>query len=343
MRELIRLLIAAVFYYSGIVGLVLQVMQRSRRRLIILNYHQAEGEMLPRQMRYLRDHFRVLHLDEALEEFYAPLQDGKGKQRGGDKRLPLVLTFDDGYLDNYLTGLQLASSLRVPITIFLIPGYVESGRCFWWLVPDYLLSHTEMKTVKLDERVYNLAHPVDRAELRRDIDRRLRYAPSVAQREAFLDELQHVFEVKLPCRSHGSTETVLPLNWEEMRLMEQSGWVSFGAHTQHHPILGYLDDPAEVIDEVKRSRLVLEEALGHPVHSFAYPVGKLEHVGSHGVMAVKEAGFKWALTTIEEANTPQTDPLLLRRLPGDLTQHWLIMACELVGLLGVVSRIRKKL
>jgi hypothetical protein len=57
---------------------------------------------------------------------------------------------------------------------------------------------------------------------------------------------------------------------------------------------------------------------------------------------VKSTGYKWAVTTIEEVNTQQTDPYLLRRLPGDITQHWLILASELVGLLGIFSRLRKK-
>ena len=57
---------------------------------------------------------------------------------------------------------------------------------------------------------------------------------------------------------------------------------------------------------------------------------------------MKAAGYKWAVTTIEEVNAPQVDPYLLRRLPGDITQHWLIMASELVGLLGIFSRLRKK-
>ena len=124
--------------------------------------------------------------------------------------------------------------------------------------------------------------------------------------------------------------------------MEESGVVSFGAHTMRHPILGYLADPAEVQQEVGECRRVLEQQLGHPVRIFAYPVGKPEHIGEEGLQAVKEAGYGWALTTIEEVNNPQTDPYLLRRLPGDLAQHWLVMASELVGLLGVVSRLRKK-
>src|SRR6185437_15247742 len=95
--------------------------------------------------------------------------------------------------------------------------------------------------------------------------------------------------------------------------------------------------------EVGECRRVLERHLGHPVATFAYPLGKLEHIGAEGPRAVREAGYRWALTTIEERNTPETDPYLLRRLPGDITLHWLVMASELVGLLGNTSRLLARL
>src|SRR5579885_8970 len=130
MRRRILICIAACFYYSGLVALARWYAQRGRRRLVILNYHRATGDTLRRQLLYLRRHYRIMHLEDALEEFYAPSLPG---QTRSDRRIPLVLTFDDGYRDNYTYAFQLACELRVPITVFLIPGYVESGERFWWL------------------------------------------------------------------------------------------------------------------------------------------------------------------------------------------------------------------
>src|SRR5438067_4891813 len=91
--------------------------------LVILNYHRASGGDLRRHLLYLRRHYRMLHLEEALEELYT----SKPTERMCDRRTPLVLTFDDGYRDNYTHAFALARELRVPLTIFLVPGYVESG------------------------------------------------------------------------------------------------------------------------------------------------------------------------------------------------------------------------
>ena len=72
MRERLRICIAACFYYSGLVKLAYRLSQRFERQLIILNYHSAVGENLRHQLRYLSLYYRVMHLEDALKEFYAP-------------------------------------------------------------------------------------------------------------------------------------------------------------------------------------------------------------------------------------------------------------------------------
>ncbi len=341
MYERLRLLLAGCFYYSGLVTLAIWWKQRSGQQLIVLNYHNAGGN-LASQMRYLRRHYRIMHLEEALEEFYAQQSGNQAKKDSRDRRIPMVLTFDDGYLDNYIDAARLARMLEVPITIFLIPGYVESGNYFWWLAGKKLVSLIKADKVTFDEQAYDLKNTAERAKLAKAIDTRLRNAQSVAARETFLAELQQTLGVSLPKRGE-SNDAVLPMTWEQIRELEQGGWVSFGAHTMHHPILAYLSDTTEVQSEVEESRRVLEQKLGHPIRSFAYPVGKMQHIGDAGLQAVKTAGYKWAVTTFEEVVTLQSDPLLLGRLPGDIDLHWTVMACELTGLLGIVSRFKKYL
>lgn len=335
--ERLRIVLAAIFYYSGITNLALRAKERSDRRLLILNYHNADGQ-LAKQMRYLQRHYRIVHLHEALDELY----DQSPQSIGRDRRLPLVLTFDDGYLDNYTEGFRLAQRYQVPITIFVIPGYIESGQYFWWLAARKLVSQLPLAVITFAERSYNLQQVQDRQQLIRAIDARARQATSVAEREAFLSEIQLALGIALPCRERDASDSNIPMTWEQMQEMDASGLVSFGAHTMNHPILAHLSAHTELMYEIKESRRMLEEKIGYPIRSFAYPVGKFQHIGEQGVEAVRAAGYTWAVTTFEELNTRDTDPLLLGRMPGDTELHWMVMAAELVGLLGVVSRIRKK-
>lgn len=338
MRERIRVFIAACFYYSGLVKLAHWRKRRSGRRLIILNYHRATGDNLRQQMCYLRRHYRITHLETALEELYA---EHNGKKEAHDRRIPLVLTFDDGYRDNFTYGFALARELQIPITIFLIPCYTERGDRFWWLEGKRLVKHAQVDNVTVEGRLYSLNRTEEQESLAQIIDTRLRHSRSVAEREAYLESLRESLNVSSTITLE--EELSSPLTWAEIYKMEESGLVSFGAHTMHHPVLAYLSDPEEVRREVHECRTVLEQKLTQSVYTFAYPIGKFEHFGEQGIQAVKEAGYRWALTTIEAINTPQSDPFLLNRLPGDIEQHWLVMASELVGLLGIFSRLRKKL
>ncbi len=105
--------------------------RRLRRRfpLVILCHHLVSDQPHPmgistegflEQLRYLKRHYRLVRLREGLEL----LASGRMEQPTA------VLTFDDGYEDNFLT---LRAVLRVepaPITLFVCPELSEKGKPF---------------------------------------------------------------------------------------------------------------------------------------------------------------------------------------------------------------------
>ena len=331
MRHL-KILIAACLYYSGLVGLRRWWIQQLRRRLIILNYHAASGGDLRQHLLYLQHHYRLVHLEEALEELFSV-----SSHEGQDRRTPLALTFDDGYYDNYTHCLALASELHIPLTIFLIPGYIETGDRFWWLEPDYLVAHASVSEVTTDGRMYHLNISKERAALAQVIDSRIRFASSVSERETYLRDMRQLLAV--PYAVTLEEKSNLPISWAEVEALKKSEWISFGGHTMHHPLLAYLTDPRESEDEVRESRSVLEQHLGSPVRSFAYPVGKLRDIGEQGVRSVQKAGYAWAVTTISGINTPQRNPYLLHRFGVDVEEHWLIIAAKASGLWNLLINL----
>lgn len=335
MRRQVGMIVAAFFYYSGLLRLARRWMQRRDQTLIILNYHRASGGDLRQHLLYLRSHYRMMHLEEALEEIYNSNGENKPKR---DRRTLLTLTFDDGYYDNYTHAFTLAKELQVPITIFLIPGYIESGKPFWWLEGRHLANLTQIEKVTIEGYTYQLELPEEREKLVQAIDSHLFHATSVAEREAFLENARQALAVPLETKEETA---VRPLTWAEVQEMGQSGWVSFGAHTMHHPILAYMTDQEEVCREVSDCRTILEQQLGYPVRAFAYPVGKPEHIGEQGLQAVRDAGYSWAVTTVNGVSTIQSDPFLLQRQLGDVTRHWLVMAAEVSGIWKLFSPLWK--
>ena len=296
-----------------------------RPGLIILNYHRASGGDLRHHLLYLRQHYRIMHLEEALDELYRP--DKQGMQIH-DRRTPLVVTFDDGYRDLYTHAFPIVSELQVPITAFIVPGYIGSGNCFWWQAGDYLVEQAQVDKITIEGCTYHLDQHDERKALAQVIYTHARQARSVEEREAFLALVREALAI--PSLVLPEEEAVL--NWAEIREMEESGWVSFGAHTMHHPVLAYLRDPEEVQREVSECRSAIEQQLGHSIGTFAYPIGRAEHIGVRAKQAVQEAGYDWAVTTIYGVNTTRSDPRQLRRIETDVARHWLLLAAETSGI-----------
>jgi len=319
---------AAFAYYSGLVALARWWTQRCGRRVIILNYHRASNGDLRSHFLYLRRHYRVLPLEQALEELCVPAQGGA---RTRDRRTPLALTFDDGYHDHYTHAARLATELQTPITIFLIPGYIDSGRRFWWHEGEQVVRQAQVDTVTVDSQTYQLDRLEDQRALARLVAQRARFARSVAAREEFLADLRQSLGIPATAVTPADDDPSRPLTWAEARRMEEAGWVTFGAHSVNHPVLSYLSDPAEIKREVSECRTALEDQLGRPVRTFAYPIGKVEHIGDHALQAVREAGYGWAVSTIPGYNAPDSDPHLLRRTYSDTSEHWRVVAARTAG------------
>jgi peptidoglycan/xylan/chitin deacetylase (PgdA/CDA1 family) len=86
--------------------------------------------------------------------------------------------------------------------------------------------------------------------------------------------------------------------------------IEFGAHTRTHPCLPDVADET-VADEVESSRWDLEEALGIPVRTFAYPYGRLD---DRAVAAAERTGFVGACTTDPRLARLDDHPLLIPRI-----------------------------
>jgi peptidoglycan/xylan/chitin deacetylase (PgdA/CDA1 family) len=99
------------------------------------------------------------------------------------------------------------------------------------------------------------------------------------------------------------------LSWPKLAEISRHG-IEIGAHSHTHPELDTL--PArERAEEARLPKLLLEERLGVPVSSFAYPFGLYDRPVREAVAA---AGYTAACTMNSWAATPGDHPLELPRL-----------------------------
>jgi peptidoglycan/xylan/chitin deacetylase (PgdA/CDA1 family) len=108
-------------------------------------------------------------------------------------------------------------------------------------------------------------------------------------------------------------EQLRPLSWREVGELRAEG-MSVGSHTWSHRNLARLSiDEAE--RDLRRSREVLEERLGEPVRTIAYPWGKLgRHVTAETFTAAGRAGYELGLISLPRAVRDSDGALRVARL-----------------------------
>lgn len=114
------------------------------------------------------------------------------------------------------------------------------------------------------------------------------------------------------------------MDWGAAHDLETAGF-HCGAHSMTHPRLTQLS-PAACREELLRSRLVLEDQLGHEVRHLAYPFGLYDRTVS---AIAAETGYRSACSVRIGFSPPDDDVLALHRVPVIGQDSLLDFVCRL--------------
>lgn len=323
-----------------------------RRRLspvgLILQYHRVIAAPTdPHILCVTPDHFEA-HLQVvrqcgqpvSLRQLVQSLRSGRLIERA------IVVTFDDGYADNLHYARPLLARYAVPATVFVSTAYIDHPREFWWdelerlvLTPGTLPETVALQidgarhAWRLGERAcyseaewrqrqdWDLARPDDPTE-RHALFRGLYgvlHPLDNQQREAALDQLAAL--AQQPQRRRATHRM---LTAREVVELAADGLVEIGAHTHTHPALAALPEEAQRA-EISDSKTILEELLGAPVTSFAYPHGAASRATRQ---AVRDAGYRCACSNVRDNVWRGSDLFQLPRIrvkdwDGETFARWL--------------------
>jgi peptidoglycan/xylan/chitin deacetylase (PgdA/CDA1 family) len=282
----------------------------SQTKYLILCYHRVGTEGIPYyctlppaqfelQMRYLRNHCRVLSLAQLVEEMRNP-DSARGQA--------VAVTFDDGYSDLYRYALPILKKYQIPATIYLTADCIESGEVAWYDRIFLALQVASGSVIELPMEG-GLRLPLGSVQQRIESAARivsvLRNTPA-SQRKSLCALLEQ--QVSLPLDKLAGRM----LSWSQVREMRSAG-IFFGSHTLSHPVLSQL--PIEEAErELRESRAILENRLGEPVLDFAFPFGRPEDCGPLAYELAARCGYRSAVTTTWGYNTAGANMHALRRV-----------------------------
>ncbi len=333
-RAAVKSVLANTVYYSGLLSAIERYRSRSTPSgsCIILMYHRVlpqdrgvngrpdweryqslpgivvSPEMFEAQMRFLARDYQVISTNELLKT----LDSGK-------LLLPrsVVLTFDDGWRDNYVYAFPVLKKLNLPATIFLATGFINTNRIFWpERVIDYLTSGDRSASELLAGadtpippaigKLIEAAGEVGPAAQLHLLDRLVAEMKLMAPdaRDILMKSLFSDATEKDPARS----EVRVMLDWQEIAEMFSAG-ITFGSHGVSHELLTMVDSGQQE-RELRESREVIEKRIGGTVDIFAYPNGNHDDQIKR---LVRRAGYRCAMAVTKAHVSHQSDRYSLGR------------------------------
>jgi peptidoglycan/xylan/chitin deacetylase (PgdA/CDA1 family) len=257
------------------------------------------------QLSYLAERYRFVSLDEVSNMIngHEPLISGG-----------IVVTFDDGYQDNYTLARPVLISHAIPATIFVATGAVDGRIPIWTHELREAVLGGSRRVVDLRPFGWELwlfETVQDRQRCLESLRKRLKALPE-DQRKRTATAVFHELGWDKEAQSNARVLSTLMMTWEMIRGLRKDG-MTIGAHTVSHPILTSISEE-DAEREIMESKRCIEAQVGEPVRHFAYPNGTRRDWSSAVQNLVRRAGFQSACTTVYGTNTLGTDLYALQRV-----------------------------
>jgi peptidoglycan/xylan/chitin deacetylase (PgdA/CDA1 family) len=253
-----------------------------------LNEVSASPSQFYDQMQWVKRHYNPIRFHDFLAacDGGAPLPPR-----------PLIVTFDDGYDDNYHVAFPILRELGLSAMFFVSTGHIDRGEpyAYDWLV--HMLCRTRATRLWVEELNFDQPMPNTLAA-RRALAESLLFqlkALDASTQAAVIARLGTAWGMQ-----PGKHAQCRPMTWDQLREMRAAG-MEVGSHGVDHHILAKLS-PAAMMAEVHESMSTLKRELGAPIEVLSYPVGGPDSYNGHVIDAARQAGFRMACNYVTGVN-----------------------------------------
>jgi len=253
----------------------------------VANYHgyNIPIKIFEQQALYLKRNCNVVRLADFLAD-----------RNLSNIKMNIVITFDDGYENNYFNAFQVLARHSLPAIYALPTAFIGDRQPLWNDVIEFLVNHTRRSDAQFEWE--NEKHNFSI----RDFGERLNLynwlllkCVQIAQvdRENFIDEAIDALEVIVNPEELFRNEDYRPLNETQIQEMAESPLADFASHSVHHFLLSRVDLELKRA-ELSISKRQVEAITQSPCRYFCVPGGMYD------VELVEEAfrlGYEIVLTS----------------------------------------------
>jgi peptidoglycan/xylan/chitin deacetylase (PgdA/CDA1 family) len=219
----------------------------------------------------------------------------------------IVITFDDGYADNYTNAYPILKKYKIPATVYIATKYInQNDQWFWWEEVEYFFKQNKGKKLKTAK--------FTSSELIDTINRlNLTQTNRISKIRTFIHDLYKISEkerkslITFMRGKYSHPKTHLMLKWDQVKSMTDI--FKIGSHTVNHIFLNSLS-PSRISDEFTQSKCLIERKVGKKCRSISYPAG---FVSSSVIKKAIESGYDSGVTSKPVNNSLKTNIYLLNR------------------------------
>jgi len=264
------------------------------------NLYSCTGRRFQEIIHFLKTEFTLVRISDVVDL----VEHG----RRPSERLALI-TFDDGYIDNYTTAYPVLRSEGCPAVFFVQTDFIDGIDIPWWDRIAWCIWHSGDVELRLPGVDTSLSVQGPRNEL--SIRKVLRAVKDT--RGSSMEEKVRAIELQTGCAAPSGAGR-LAMTWDHVRQLRQDG-MGIGSHTRSHRTLAHLSVSEQLL-ELESSKRILESRSGADIQSLAYPVGGFSSYSDETRSLARQCGYRIAFNYEHAVNVdPSRIPFDLRRLP----------------------------
>tara|TARA_R110000737_G_scaffold352845_3_gene400653 strand:+ start:795 stop:1787 length:993 start_codon:yes stop_codon:yes gene_type:complete len=208
-----------------------------------------------------------------------------------------VITFDDGYIDNYTLAYPILKKLNCPAIFYIATDFISQHTLPWWDEVAWLVKNNDLNDFL--DLPWGFPKNIATIEKHKQIQLILRIIKD--NKSTQVNEKMEILRAKATRNFDAKLEQEkLFMDWDMLIEMNLNG-IDIGSQTCSHRILSHLSND-EQLHEIVHSKTLLEEKIKKEIVSLAYPVGGSESYNKTTLDITLNAGFKFAFTFIPGIN-----------------------------------------
>jgi len=247
----------------------------------------ATPDSFAKQMRYIKSSYHPISMSKFIDSIE------------NDKKLPknaIMVTFDDGFDDNYKNAYPILKELDIPATFFVSTDYIGKPDTIWYERLAYFFNRGTSQNIIIKElNLEFMLSESNKQECYIELIEKFKLIDD-KKRKDILNALYKKYGDPYLNISSKDKKLSQFMTWEQLKELSENN-ITINAHSHSHPILSMLS-PEELNFELNEPKKIIEEKLCSTVESLAYPVGQEESISDSVKIETKKNNYKVAFSFI---------------------------------------------